>query len=98
MKMLTRLLLLFTFSGLILFLGSCEPTGHTHDSSGHQENAAPLDLKKNAPPKDQGPEYTSAYVCPEHHEGSGSDKPGKCPVCGADYVLNVEHVKENPQK
>jgi len=35
-----------------------------------------------------GPEYTSAYVCPMHCEGSGSDKPGACPVCGMDYVEN----------
>lgn len=24
-----------------------------------------------------GPEYTSAYVCPMHCEGSGSEEPGK---------------------
>ncbi|HHH50373.1 MAG TPA: hypothetical protein ENK52_05280, partial [Saprospiraceae bacterium] len=29
----------------------------------------------------QGMEYTSAYVCPMHCEGSGSDKAGKCPKC-----------------
>lgn len=95
MKTIASIVLPIAFFGLTLFLGSCEPTGHTHDSSGHQENAAPLDLHKNASPKDQGPEYTSAYICPEHHQGSGSDKPGKCPVCGTDYVANVEHVKES---
>ena len=31
-------------------------------------------------------EYASAYVCPMHCEGSGSDKEGECPVCGMDYV------------
>ena len=35
-----------------------------------------------------GKEYTSAYVCPMHCKGSGSDKPGKCPVCNMDYVAN----------
>jgi predicted nucleic acid binding AN1-type Zn finger protein len=35
-----------------------------------------------------GPEYTSAYICPMYCEGSGSEEPGKCPVCGMDYVLN----------
>jgi hypothetical protein len=39
----------------------------------------------------QGKEYTSAYVCPMHCEGSGSAEPGKCPVCGMDYVKNEEH-------
>jgi len=28
-----------------------------------------------------GPEYTSAYICPMHCEGSGSSEPGTCSVC-----------------
>lgn len=32
-----------------------------------------------------GPEYTSAYICPMYCKGSGSDKPGLCPVCGMEY-------------
>ena len=39
----------------------------------------------------QGKEYTSAYVCTMHCEGSGSDKPGKCPVCGMEYQKNENH-------
>lgn len=39
----------------------------------------------------QGKEYTSAYICPMHCEGSGSDEAGKCPVCGMDYVENENH-------
>lgn len=39
----------------------------------------------------QGKEYTAAYVCPMHCEGSGSDEAGKCPVCGMDYVKNEDH-------
>lgn len=39
----------------------------------------------------KGKEYTSAYVCPMHCEGSGSEKAGTCPVCGMDYVKNEEH-------
>ncbi len=38
-----------------------------------------------------GKEYTSAYVCPMHCEGSGSSEPGKCPVCGMEYVKNEDH-------
>ena len=40
-----------------------------------------------------GKEYTSAYVCPMHCEGSGSDKEGICPVCKMDYVTKEEHEK-----
>ncbi len=41
-----------------------------------------------------GKEYTSAYVCPMHCTGSGSDAEGKCPVCGMDYVAKAEHEKK----
>lgn len=36
-------------------------------------------------------EYTSAYVCPMHCEGSGSDKEGTCPKCEMDYVKNKDY-------
>jgi len=36
-------------------------------------------------------EFVSAYVCPMHCEGSGSDKEGECPKCGMDYVKNEDH-------
>jgi hypothetical protein len=42
-----------------------------------------------------GPEYTSAYVCPMHCEGSGSDSEGKCPVCGMAYVENKDHAGDS---
>lgn len=37
-----------------------------------------------------GKEYTSAYVCPMHCEGSGSAEAGQCPVCKMEYVANAE--------
>ncbi len=42
-----------------------------------------------------GKEYTSAYVCPMHCEGSGSAEPGKCPACGMAYVKNEDHEGHN---
>ena len=41
----------------------------------------------------QGKEYTSAYICPMHCTGSGSDKAGTCPVCKMDYVVNEKAKK-----
>ena len=38
-----------------------------------------------------GPEYTSAYICPMHCKGSGSAEAGQCPVCKMDYVVTEEH-------
>lgn len=43
----------------------------------------------NANADAKGKEYTANYVCPMHCEGSGSEKPGKCPVCKMDYVANT---------
>lgn len=55
--------------------------------------------KENSPTKteqaeNKGKEYTSAYVCPMHCKDSGSDKEGKCPTCGMDYVKNKDFKKE----
>ena len=41
--------------------------------------------------ENQGKEYTSAYVCPMHCEGSGSYTEGTCPKCGMTYVMNEDH-------
>lgn len=41
-----------------------------------------------------GKEYTSAYICPMYCSGSGSEEPGKCPVCGMDYVKNEKTTDE----
>ena len=40
-------------------------------------------------------EYTSAYICPMHCVGSGSDKPGKCPACHMDYVANSKKADDH---
>lgn len=45
--------------------------------------------------KASGKEYNSAYICPMHCEGSGSDIPGICPVCKMDYVKNEDVNPDN---
>ena len=60
-----------------------ESHDHDHDHEGdHDHDHDAVDQS--------GAEFTSAYVCPMHCEGSGSDEPGQCPVCEMDY-------KENPE-
>ncbi|QXP73695.1 hypothetical protein H0I31_12265 [Tenacibaculum sp. AHE15PA] len=39
----------------------------------------------------KGKEHTSAYICPMHCEGSGSDIEGECPKCGMNYVKKEDH-------
>ncbi|GAB4257595.1 MAG: hypothetical protein Kow0027_24910 [Saprospiraceae bacterium] len=65
--------------------------GHDHDGDAMHENG---DADASQEPHGDGPEYTSAYVCPMHCEGSGSDQPGKCPKCGMEYVANADHMKD----
>jgi len=43
----------------------------------------------------QGKEYTAAYICPMHCEGSGSETAGTCPVCGMDYEANKDHKADS---
>ncbi len=40
-------------------------------------------------------DYTAPYICPNHCPGSGSDKPGKCPVCGMDLIPNPDYQKDS---
>ena len=40
-----------------------------------------------------GTEYTSAYICPNHCEGSGSEVEGDCPTCGMEYMENPNAVE-----
>ena len=39
-------------------------------------------------------DYTAPYICPNHCPGSGSDKPGKCQVCGMDLIPNPDYQKK----
>ncbi|MCX2720341.1 heavy metal-binding domain-containing protein [Lentiprolixibacter aurantiacus] len=69
----------------LLFAASCK--GKTEN-----KNEAATDQTENV--EELGKEYTSAYVCPMHCEGSGSEEKGNCPKCGMAYVANEEHVKD----
>ena len=44
--------------------------------------------------EEQGKEYTSAYICPMHCDGSGSEKTGDCPVCGMAYEKNKDYKND----
>jgi hypothetical protein len=57
-------------------------TACKHNHSHNSENSETVDKS--------GPEYTSTFICPMHCEGSGSDEPGKCPVCKMNYVINED--------
>ncbi|WP_299157307.1 heavy metal-binding domain-containing protein [uncultured Tenacibaculum sp.] len=68
--------------GLLLTTTSCK---------NNQKENSPTKTEQT---KNKGKEYTSAYVCPMHCKDSGSDKEGKCPTCGMDYVKNKDFKKE----
>ncbi len=69
---------LMTFALASMSLATTACGGHSHSHDTEQE----------------GKEYTSAYICPMHCEGSGSEEMGQCPVCGMDYVAN-ENVQQD---
>ena len=83
MNTVKSLILLFA---LVLTLAAC----------GNADNAenTTTDETTTATPHGEGKAYTSAYVCPMHCEGSGSDEAGDCPVCGMSYVASEDHTKD----
>ena len=79
MKTLKLKILILTIIAGGLFMTSCgTKTVKTEKAEPKIEKATDL----------EGPEYTSAYICPMYCVGSGSDEMGQCPACGMDYVVN----------
>ncbi|SEQ57823.1 heavy metal-binding domain-containing protein [Neolewinella agarilytica] len=79
-KSMTALVLVLSFT---FAFTACGDSATTTDTATETTTVAP---------HGEGKEFTSAYVCPMHCDGSGSDKPGECPVCGMDYVAQAEHT------
>lgn len=71
------------FSFLVVLTLACAcGGGHGHSHEQNATDTTGTQVDKSAK------EFTSAYICPMHCKGSGSDQPGKCPVCGMEYVKN----------
>lgn len=66
-----------------LFMLACKEPAKTEKSNDQSQSEVQASV-----------EYTSAYVCPMHCEGSGSDNPGSCPICNMDYVALEEHKSD----
>jgi hypothetical protein len=81
MKFLKFTVTILVLSGLCLVSNSCKNESKGTEVKTEQSK--------------QGKEYTSAYICPMHCTGSGSDKAGECPVCGMDYEKNEKYDKES---
>lgn len=88
MRSIQKFGILFMFFTLIL-LWSCG--GNSQSDHGHDHDHGTMEMSA---PHGEGKEYTSAYVCPMHCEGSGGDQAGTCPKCGMDYVAQSEHTKD----
>ncbi len=83
MKLLKSTGLVAVFFCLAIFASACGSNeGNSADATQTEANHG------------EGKEYNAAYVCPMHCEGSGSEEPGKCPVCGMAYVEQSEHTKD----
>lgn len=77
MKQIKLILTVLVFTVFTLTTYSCKSEGKKTEAKTEQAK--------------QGKEYTSAYICPMHCDGSGSDKAGDCPVCGMAYEKNKDH-------
>ena len=96
--------LVFTYTGMMVSCNhehSHEEHGHSHDHDdghGHDHDDHNHSHGEEGQNTDEAhganAAFTSAYVCPMHCEGSGSDKAGTCPVCKMDYVAHADHVKD----
>ncbi len=82
-------LLFLSLISLSLAFMSCGEQGQQPAEQPQEQTDLQTESNESMP-EEQGKEYTSAYICPMHCEGSGSDEPGTCPVCGMDYVAQAD--------
>jgi len=94
MRTLKVLTILFSMALFTFACGGGSGDGHSHENGDHSHDGEQTEQQDAAAPHGEGPEYTSAYICPMHCEGSGSDEPGQCPECGMDYVKNEKHTED----
>lgn len=81
-------------SAVLIAMAACFFVACGGDTAAADTATEAVETVKPAPKKaaaEEGPEYTSAYICPMHCAGSGSAQAGKCPVCNMDYVANENH-------
>jgi len=107
MKFLKSISVFALFFCMSLFVVSCggnsEPdhaADHSHDEATHTHDDGTThadhahDEAGTVTAHGEGAAFTSAYVCPMHCEGSGSEEEGKCPTCGMAYIAQAEHTKD----
>lgn len=87
---ISRLYMVMPLFLALLFMVACADQGTEGNATDTTESATPAEGEATEGDDMSGPEYTSAYVCPMHCEGSGSAEPGTCPVCGMEYVASAD--------
>lgn len=100
LKSISVLTLLCCMALFVVSCGSGDAQDHSHDEATHTHDDGTThadhaqDEGGMATVHGEGTAFTSAYVCPMHCEGSGSEEAGKCPACGMAYVAQADHVKD----
>ena len=84
MQILKKITLMLFVCGILLFITNCAGGDANSDAASTEVAHA----------HGEGTEYNSAYVCPMHCEGSGSDAEGTCPVCSMAYVAQAAHAED----
>ena len=87
---ISRFIVLGSLFFSLILMSACNNGGAEGSGTESTETAAPEEQEATTGEDMSGPEYTSAYVCPMHCEGSGSAEPGTCPACGMEYVASAD--------
>lgn len=69
--------------------------GNTQKKTSDENNGTSPTTTLASPTESEESEIVTHYICPNRCKGSGSDAPGKCPVCGADYLHNDAFHQNN---
>jgi len=86
MKTIATLIIIAIFT----FTISCKSDSSNTTDIDSTETITNIDTTNNQSTT-LGKEYTSAYICPNHCDGSGSEEFGECPVCGMEYIENPDN-------
>ncbi len=94
--------ILFAFTLTLSIFFACNKNNPTKKTSNIQSKVSERQVDTQVTPIYNGQkneqklvdyDYTAPYICPNHCPGSGSDKPGKCPVCGMELIPNPDYQK-----
>jgi len=84
-----KITLIIVFSIFICII-SCKNENNKTNTDSLKTTEIKIDSNKNKT-NTLEKEYTSKFICANHCKGSGSEKEGVCPICGMEYIENLDY-------